>query len=103
MYSYDPLAALSEEQKKLAIGGEIHIWAEQTDQVNLDTMIWPRGGAAGEVLWSGRQDGEGRNRSQVDASERLARWRERMVGRGIQAGPVQMVYCTQLGGEECDL
>jgi hypothetical protein len=81
----------------------MHIWAEQTDPVNLDTMIWPRGSAAGEVLWSGRQDASGQNRSQVEAAPRLAEMRERMVQRGIGAGPVQMIYCTQLGGEECAL
>jgi hexosaminidase len=85
------------------LGGEMHIWTEQTDPVNLDTMIWPRGSAAGEVLWSGRQDASGQNRSQVEAAPRLSEMRERMVKRGISAGPVQMIYCTQFGGEECDL
>ncbi len=103
MYSYDPVSNLSPEQQALVLGGEMHIWAEQTDAVNLDTMIWPRGGAAGEVLWSGRTDGGGNNRSQVEAAPRLSEWRERLVARGIQAGPVQMIYCTQYGGAECDL
>jgi len=103
MYSYDPTAGFSEEQKALTLGGEMHIWAESTDAVNLDTMIWPRGGAAAEVLWSGRQDEHGVNRSQIEAAPRLSEWRERLVARGIQAGPVQMIYCTQYGGEECAL
>lgn len=102
MYSYDPTAGFSDEQKELTLGGEMHIWAEQTDAVNLDTMIWPRGGAVAEVLWSGRQDDHGLNRSQVEAAPRLNEWRERLVARGIQAGPVQMIYCTQYGGEECE-
>lgn len=81
----------------------MHIWSEQTDPANLDTMIWPRGSAAGEVMWSGRQDSSGQNRSQVEASQRLSQMRERMVQRGVRAAPVQMVYCTQFGGEECAL
>lgn len=75
------------------------MWSEQTDPVNLDDMLWPRASAAGEILWSGAKDGEGGNRSQVLASPRLGEMRERMVGRGVGAGPVQMVYCTQGEGE----
>ena len=76
------------------------MWSEQTDPVNLDDNVWPRAAAAAEVLWSGAKDAEGRNRSQVEASPRLGEWRERMVQRGIQAGPVQMVFCTQ-NGTQC--
>jgi hexosaminidase len=85
------------------MGGEVHIWSEQTDPVNLDDMVWPRASAAGEVLWSGRQDASGQNRSQIDASQRLAELRERMVNRGVRVGPVQMVFCTQNNATECSL
>lgn len=61
-------------------------------------MLWPRAAAAAEVLWSGAKDEEGKNRSQVEASPRLAEMRERMVSRGVRAGPVQMVFCTQEEG-----
>lgn len=81
----------------------MHIWSEQTDPVNLDMMVWPRAAAAGEVLWSGGKDAEGKNRSQLDAGHRLGVWRERLVKRGIQAGPVQMIFCTQNDPEECSL
>ncbi len=73
------------------------MWSEQTDPVNLDDMVWPRASAAGEVLWSGPKDAQGMNRSQVEASPRLSEMRERMVLRGVRAGPVQMPYCTQNG------
>ncbi len=73
-----------------------------TDGVNLDTKLWPRAAAAGEVLWAGAKDEKGMNRSQVEASPRLAEMRERMVLRGVSAGPVQMVYCTQ-NGTQCAL
>jgi hexosaminidase len=103
VYSYDPLAGVPANQTSLVIGGEVHIWSEQTDPVNLDDMVWPRASAAGEVLWSGRQDASGQNRSQIEASPRLAEFRERMVLRGVRAGPVQMVFCTQNNATECSL
>ena len=73
------------------------MWAEQIDPSNFDSIAWPRASAAGEVLWSGAKDTSGQNRSQIEASPRLAEWRERMVRRGIMAGVVQMPYCTQNG------
>ncbi|KAF1838400.1 hypothetical protein BDW02DRAFT_565001 [Decorospora gaudefroyi] len=97
VYSYDPLSGIPEENQHLVIGGEAHMWAEQTDPVNLDRMIWPRGSAVAEVLWSGAKDGQGRNRSQIDASPRLSEMRERLVSLGVGAEPIQMPYCTMEG------
>lgn len=85
------------------LGGEVAVWSELIDGSNLDNIVWPRASAAGEVLWSGRQDASGRNRSQYDAAPRLAEFRERMVARGVSAMPVQMVFCTQGGPGECAL
>ena len=98
IYSYDPLDSIPEESQYLVLGAEVSLWSEQTDPVNLDEIIWPRSMAAAEVLWSGAKDGQGNNRSQVEASPRLAEMRERMVLRGVKSGPVQMVYCTQNDG-----
>ncbi|PQE29240.1 glycoside hydrolase family 20 protein [Rutstroemia sp. NJR-2017a BBW] len=95
VYSYDPLAGVPENSTHLVVGGEVHIWSEQTDPVNIDDMVWPRASAAGEVLWSGAKDASGQNRSQLEASPRLAEMRERLVLKGINSGPVQMVFCTQ--------
>ena len=78
------------------------MWAEQTDPVNLDRMVWPRGSAAAEVLWSGAKDAEGKNRSQIEASPRLSEFRERLVAKGIGAEPIQMIYCLQ-NGTQCQL
>lgn len=103
VYSYDPLGGVAPENAHLVLGGEVHIWSEQTDPINLDDMVWPRTSAAGEVLWSGRQDASGQNRSQITASPRLAEMRERMVLRGVRAGPVQMVFCTQSNSTACSL
>lgn len=41
-YSLDPLAGIGKDKEHLVIGGEAHIWSEQTDPVNLDGMVWPR-------------------------------------------------------------
>lgn len=93
MYSYDPLAGVPDNETHLVLGGETHIWSEQTDSVNLDRKVWPRACAAAEVLWSGAKDAEGQNRSQIEASPRLSDMRERLVARGVMAEPIQMPYC----------
>lgn len=95
MYSHDPVAGLSEEQAKNVLGGEVAIWSETLDSMGLDLTAWPRAGAAGEVLWSGRQDASGQNRSLVEAGVRLADMRERMVARGVRAEHLTEVWCLQ--------
>jgi hexosaminidase len=102
MYSYDPHAGVPVEQQALVLGGEAHIWAEQTDGVNLDGMVWPRAAAAAEILWSGAKDNLGQNRSQIEAAPRLSDLRERLVGMGIQAEPIQMPFCLMEAGQ-CSL
>ena len=102
VYSYDPLNGIPANATNLVLGGEVHMWTEQTDEINLDATLWPRASAAGEVLWSGAKTADGKNRSQVEASPRLAEMRERMILRGTLAGPVQMVFCTQ-NGTQCAL
>lgn len=78
------------------------MWSQQTDSVNVDDLVWPRASAAGEVLWSGRQDdATGENRSQMSAAPRLAEMRERMVILGVGVGPVQAIFCTQGGALAC--
>jgi hexosaminidase len=84
------------------LGGEVAVWSETIDPTNLDTLIWPRASAAGEVLWSGRRDALGQNRSQLDVTPRLNEFRERMVLRGVRSSPVQMTFCTQGKPEECE-
>ncbi|ESZ95573.1 glycoside hydrolase family 20 protein [Sclerotinia borealis F-4128] len=104
VYSYDPLAGVPENATHLVIGGEFHIWSEQTDPVNIDDMVWPRGAAAAEILWSGAKDPvTGQNRSQIDAGSRLPEFNEHMRQMGIRSGPVQMIFCTQLNSTECSL
>ncbi|KAF1919382.1 glycoside hydrolase superfamily [Ampelomyces quisqualis] len=102
MYSSDPLSGVPESLHHLVLGGEAHMWAEQTDPVNVDGMIWPRACAVAEVLWSGAKDEMGRNRSQVEASPRLGEMRERLVMKGVGAESIGMPFCT-MGGGECGL
>lgn len=34
------------------LGGEVCSWSEPTDDVTLDSKLWPRASAFGERLWS---------------------------------------------------
>ncbi|EEU33364.1 uncharacterized protein NECHADRAFT_105798 [Fusarium vanettenii 77-13-4] len=95
VYAHDPLAGISKNAVQNVLGGEVAVWTETIDAVNLDTLVWPRASVAGEVLWSGRQDAAGQNRSQYDAMPRLAEFRERLVARGLRTSPIQMTFCTQ--------
>lgn len=94
IYSHDPTAGLTPEQAKLVLGGEVAVWTETIDSHTLDGIIWPRASAAGEVLWSGRTDASGINRSQIDAQPRLVEMRERMVARGIRAAAITQQWCS---------
>ncbi|KAI1333290.1 glycoside hydrolase family 20 protein [Xylariaceae sp. FL0255] len=95
IYSYNPREGLSAEQAKLVIGAEVAGWTESIDNASIDDILWPRTSAMGEVLWSGRTDATGQNRSQVDAAPRLAEFREHMVARGVGSAIVHMPFCTQ--------
>lgn len=103
IYSYDPHSGVPEKDQHLVVGGEAHIWSEQTDPVNIDRVLWPRAAAAAEVLWSGAKDPmTGQNRSQVTAAPRLSDMRERLVARGVMAEPIQMPFCL-MGQGQCSL
>ena len=92
VYSYDPLADIPESQQHLVLGGEVHMWAEQTDGMNLDSNLWPRAAAAGEVLWRGK------GVVSEDVTRRLAEMREWLVAKGVRAGPVQVTWCLMNPG-----
>jgi len=71
------------------LGGEASVWTENMDAVNIDSMTWPRGGAAAERLWSQRDI-----KDPAAAVTRLELWRCRLVARlGIRAGPLWSGYC----------
>jgi hexosaminidase len=95
IYSYDPLANITADLTPGILGGEVHMWGELTDGVNLDGKVWPRAAAAAEVMWSG---GKGPAGVTEDVTRRLAEWRERLVERGVGASVVQMTWCLQNEG-----
>lgn len=49
-YSLDPLAGIEEGKRHLVIGGEAHVWSEQTDEVNFDEVVWPRASMCSSIL-----------------------------------------------------
>ena len=54
-YLVDPLpstAALSADQRKLILGGEICMWSEQINERSIDSRVWPRSAAIAERFWS---------------------------------------------------
>lgn len=63
--------------------------------MTLDSKLWPRAAAAGEILWLGFQGEKGVNE---DVMRRLAGLRERFVARGVGAGVVGMAWCLMNRG-----
>ncbi len=54
-YLVDPAPAngpLTPEQRKLILGGEVAMWAEQLNEHTIDSRIWPRTAAIAERFWS---------------------------------------------------
>jgi hexosaminidase len=94
---FDPLKDVPDHLQLGIEGGEVLMWSEQTDSVDLDFKLWPRAAAAAEVLWAGP-----RTESMIaEATRRLGAWRERaVIDDGISASPVQMTWCLMEGGCE---
>ncbi len=54
-YLADPLPAgndLTEEERKLILGGEVCMWAEHLNARTIDSRVWPRTAAVAERFWS---------------------------------------------------
>ncbi|ORX70000.1 beta-hexosaminidase-like protein [Linderina pennispora] len=103
IYSFDPLTGITDPaQQKLVLGGEVQLWAEQSDETVLDNRLWPRAAAMAETTWSGKKDATGRVRTTEEVASRLHEQRFRMVDRGISAGPMQPVWCVRNPGH-CNL
>ena len=78
-----------EEEKKLVLGGEVCLWGEFVNSINVIPRLWPRGSAAAEVLWSPNQLTQQSIRQALgDAAARLQEHECRMVTRGYPVEPV---------------
>src|SRR6201995_1003806 len=82
-YLVDPLggaaATLTDEQKKLVLGGESAMWSEFTPPEVMDRLIWPRTAAIPERLWSAQDSRD------VDSMyTRMAAVSDRLVFYGLQ-------------------
>ena len=115
-YSFDPLKNVTADQAKLILGGMSRLnlpllvyscinvslsgqhllWTEQSGPSNLDSIVWPRAAASAELFWSG----SGSNIS--DALPRLHDFAFRLQQRGVNAIPLQPLWCALRPGA-CDL
>ncbi|CAM6097445.1 unnamed protein product [Calypogeia fissa] len=103
IYDYDITANLTSQEARLVLGGEVALWSEQADGTVLDARLWPRSSAMAESLWSGNRDpANSTEKRYADAIVRLNDWRYRMVGRGIDAEPLQPMWCVKQP-EMCNL
>ncbi|KAJ1898888.1 Glucosamine-6-phosphate isomerase (Glucosamine-6-phosphate deaminase) (GNPDA) (GlcN6P deaminase) [Kickxella alabastrina] len=97
IYSYDPLANITEpEKRKLVLGGEVALFSAQSDETTIDRYLWPRASAFAEIMWSGNFDPiMNATRDAAKVAPRLTDQRFRMVARGIMAEPLQPLWCIR--------
>jgi len=79
--------------KELVLGGEVAMWAEQTDSFSIESKIFPRASAYGERLWSNPSSGF------YEAETRILEHRRRLVDRGVRADALQPEWCRQNTGQ----
>lgn len=103
IYTFDPYnGTTTAEQRALVLGGEALLWTEQSDSTNLDAQAWPRGITQAEVFWTGANGPDGQPRNIETALPRLHEQRFRLVARGVNANPLQPLWCALRPGI-CDL
>jgi hexosaminidase len=84
MYRNEPTSELTEgTDPNLLIGGESAMWAENVDPSDLDSTVWPRAAAVGEVLWTPQDRLDVRR-----ALDRIQTFRCLLATRGVAAAPV---------------
>jgi hexosaminidase len=89
-YLADPIPAdttLTPEQRKLILGGEVCMWAEQLNERTIDSRIWPRTAVMAERFWSPQSD-----RDVVSMYRRLPRISIELEQAGLKhmTGPAMM-------------
>lgn len=82
--------------------GQQLLWTEQSSPENLDSIAWPRAASSAEVFWTGANFPDGSPRNGTAALPRLHDFRFRMVQRGVNAIPLQPLWCALRPGL-CDL
>jgi len=90
MYTYDPTANLTATQKNFIIGGEVAMWGEYIDDLNFESVVYPRAFAVGERLWSAQSVNDA-----TAAKPRLLDQRCRFTQRGYRSAPVEPGYCSK--------
>lgn len=88
--------SIRESQCPIALLGQHLLWTEQSGPSNLDSIVWPRAAASAELFWSG----PGHNVS--DALPRLHDFSFRLQQRGVNAIPLQPLWCALRPGA-CDV
>jgi hexosaminidase len=96
--SFDPYSGLSSEQASRVLGGQAQAWAEQTDEQNLDSQLWPRAVAVSEVFWGGDREGA-YPRDAREYMQAMHDVRYRMVERGVGAKTLAPHWCAVNPGE----
>ncbi|KAJ2552969.1 Glucosamine-6-phosphate isomerase (Glucosamine-6-phosphate deaminase) (GNPDA) (GlcN6P deaminase) [Coemansia sp. RSA 1933] len=99
IYNFDPWANITDSaEKKLVVGAEVALWSEQSDETSIDNYLWPRVSAMAETSWASKTDASGNVRTTAEVVQRLHDQRFRMVGRGINAEPLQPLWCARNPG-----
>ncbi|EPQ29183.1 uncharacterized protein PFL1_03470 [Pseudozyma flocculosa PF-1] len=110
-YTFDPYAGTkTQAERARVLGGESALWSEQIDETNLQQRAWPRAASAAEVFWTGASytavgPGDQVGKHERNGTEALARFldvRERLVSLGINAEPIQPLWCVLRRGR-CNL
>lgn len=97
-YLNDPIppdSPLTENEKKLILGGEATMWAELISPETVDSRIWPRTAAIAERLWSPSEV-----RDVDDMYERLKVVSRQLEETGVQHLKNQEMMLRRLAGSE---
>jgi hexosaminidase len=98
-YLNDPVtedAPLTEDQKKLILGGEATMWAELITPETVDSRIWPRTAAIAERFWSPQSV-----KDVEDMYRRMGIISLQLEEHGLRHVSYQAMLLRRLSGKEC--
>jgi hexosaminidase len=84
---------VDEEHHSQILGSEACFWSSISDEVVLDSRVWPRLSALAERLWAEPEE------NYRSAEARMLWHRERLVQSGVNAEPIQPEWCMYNKGE----